>query len=213
MAKVKGGLESMLSGKFGNMVFVQRQGKTYMRSAPTRTKDSSTPAMLLNQKRFGEVMKFCGLFKSTVIPQIWNSLAVGTSGFRLFQKTNSPAFGPDGTLKDPKLLMFSKGKLALPMGIDATSSKVQNFGRVEITTIQVSWLKDGHSGGLHLKDELLVISAADGKYSAIMETGILRGNLKGSFELPQRPIAATHIYLFFNSMDHINYSESVCFEI
>jgi len=62
----------MLAGKFGNMVFVQRQGKTYMRSAPTRTKDSSTPAMLLNQKRFGEVIRFCSLFKYTVIPQIWN---------------------------------------------------------------------------------------------------------------------------------------------
>ena len=97
LTKVKGGLEAMLSGKFGNMVFVQRDGKTYMRSAPTRKKDASTPRMLLNQKRFGAVMKFCGQFKSTVIPQIWNLAAQGTSGFRLFQKTNSPAFAPDGS--------------------------------------------------------------------------------------------------------------------
>jgi len=207
MTKVTGGLESMLSGKFGNMVFVQRQGKTYMRSAPSRTKDSSTPAMLLNQKRFGEVMKFCGLFKSTVIPQIWNLAAVGTSGYRLFQKTNSPAFGPDGTLKDPKLLMFSKGKLALPQGLEAHRTAVES------TTIEVSWQKDAHSGGLHLKDELLVISAADGLYSAITETGIVRGDLNGSFELPESAKAATHIYLFFNSQDHRNYTESVCFEI
>jgi len=95
----------------------------------------------------------------------------------------------------------------------ATSSKVQNFGRVEITTIQVSWQKDAHSGGLHLKDELLVISAANGSYSAITETGILRGHLTGSFELPQMPKSATHIYLFFNSQDHINYSDSICFEV
>lgn len=207
MTKVRGGLESMLSGKFGNMVFVHREGKTYMRSAPQRKKDSSTPRMLLNQKRFGEVMKFCGLFKSTVIPQIWNLAAVNTSGYRLFQKTNSPAFGPDGTLKDPKLLMFSKGKLALPMGIETPRTAVDS------TTIEVSWQKDAHLGGLHLHDELLVISAADGLYSAITETGILRGNLNGSFELPETPMAATHIYLFFTSQDHRNYSESVCFEI
>ena len=207
MTKVKGGLESMLSGKFGNMVFVQRDGKTYMRNAPTRKKDASTPRMLLNQKRFGEVMKFCGMFKSTVIPQIWNSAAVGTSGFRLFQKTNSPAFGPDGSLADAKKLLFSKGKLSFPQGLEARRTAEEG------STIEVSWQKDAHLGGLHLHDELMVISAADGKYSVITATGILRGNLNGSFELPEYYKAATHIYLFFTSQDRRDYSESVCFAI
>ena len=207
MTKVNGVLESMLSGKFGNMVFVQRDGKTYMRRAPTRKKDASTPRMLLNQKRFGEVMKFCGLFKSTVIPQIWNFAAVGTSGYRLFQKTNSPAFGPDGSLREPKSLQFSKGKLSFPQEMEARRTAVEG------STIEVNWQKDAHLGGVHLQDELLVISAADGKYSAIMETGIVRGDLNGSFELPENYKAATHIYLFFTSQDHRDYSESICFEI
>ena len=207
MTKVKGGLESMLSGKFGNMVFVQRDGKTYMRNAPTRKKDASTPRMLLNQKRFGEVMRFCGQFKSTVIPQIWNSAAVGTSGFRLFQKTNSPAFGPDGSLREPKLLRFSKGKLSFPQGLEAKRTAVES------TTIQVNWQYDPMIGGTSLKHELMFISAADGKYSAITATGIVRGALNGSFELPEPYKAATHIYLFFTSQDRRDYSESVCFEI
>ena len=207
MAKVIGGIESMLSGKFGNMVFVQRQGKTYMRSAPKRKKDSSTPAMLLNQKRFGEVIRFCGQFKSSVIPQIWNLAAVGTSGYRLFQKTNSPAFGPDGSLLDPKLLRFSTGGLTLPKGLNA--------GRPEVggSIIEVSWPKDLDLGGIRLQDNLMVISTVGGIYSDITDTGIVRSDLNGSFELPVKPNAATHIYLFFASRDRSDYSESVCFEI
>jgi len=207
MTKVRQGLESMFSGKFGNMVFVQRDGKTYIRRAPKRKKNSSTPAMIISQKRFSEVMKFCSQFKSTVIPQIWNLAAVGTSGFRLFQKTNSPAFDPNGSLKDAKLLKFSIGKLTLPQGLTA--------GRAEVggPVIEVSWPQDQHLGGLSLQDELMAISAADGQYSDIVETGILRGQLNGSFELPELPTPATHIYLFFGSKDHRDYSESVCFEV
>ena len=207
MAKVIQGLESMLSGKFGDKVYVVRDGKNYIRAVPTRKKDSSTPAMVISQKRFREVMRFCGMFKHSVIPQIWNLAAQGTSGFRLFQKTNSPAFAPDGSLPDVKKIRLSTGKLTLPLGLTA--------GRPEVDSsfIEVNWPKDKHLGGLHLKDELIAISSANGKYSDIVETGILRGQLSGSFELPKLPAPATHIYLFFGSRDHQNYSESICFEV
>jgi hypothetical protein len=59
----------------------------------------------------------------------------------------------------------------------------------------------------------MVISAADGNYSDITSTGLVRSALTGSFELPALPAAATHIYLFFGSIDHRDYSESVCFEV
>lgn len=207
MTSVKQGLETMLSGKFGNMVFVQRDGKTYVRSAPKRKPGSSTPAMLLNQKRFGEVIKFCSQFKDTVIPQIWNLAAVNTSGYRLFQKTNSPAFGPDGSLKDPKLLRFSTGKLTLPEGLIAGKPEVGG------SIIEVSWSKDLVLGGIPLQDSLMVISFADGIYSDITDTGLVRNDLNGSFELPVGPINATHIYLFFESKNRRNYSGSICFEV
>ena len=83
----------------------------------------------------------------------------------------------------------------------------------ESSTIHVSWLKDAHLGGKNLKDELMFISATDGLYSEITATGLLRGNLTGSFELPEIAKTATYIYLFFTSQDRRNYSESICFEI
>jgi len=207
MAKIRQGMESFLSGKIGDKVYVFRDGKTYVRSAPKRKKDSSTPAMLLNQKRFGAIMKFCGQFKDALIPQIWNPAAEMTSGFRMFQKANSPAFAKDGSLIDPKLLRLTTGKLILPNGFTA--------GRPEVggSIIEVSWLEDPNLGGIPLQDELMVISVADGQYSDITVTGITRNELNGSFELPVKPLNATHIYLFFESKDQRNYSESVCFEI
>lgn len=207
MTKVKQGIESMLSGKFGNLVFVQRQGKTYVRRAPQRRKDSSTPAMLLNQQRFAQIMSFCGLFKDSLIPKVWKQAAEGSSGFRLFQKVNSPAFAPDGTLPDVAKIQLSTGKLTLPQGMKVARKTAGSY------LIEVSWSEDPDLGGIHLQDELMAITAGGGKYSDIIVPGITRGSLGGTIELPGEPAPASHIYLFFGSKDGNNYSPSVCFEI
>ena len=222
MAKVTSGIGLALSGKVEEMVFVQFNGGTYTRSTPKRTKDSWTPNMLAHQQRFAKVVQFCGQFKSSVIPQIWNDATsskvsnfgrvgkVGLpkmSGYALFLKTNMPAFAKDGSIPDPKKIKFSTGKLTLPQGIEAHRMTLES------NTIQVSWLKDAHLGGKSMRDELMFMSAADGLYSEIAATGILRGNLTGSFELPEMLNTATHIYLFFTSQDRRNYSESICLEI
>jgi len=195
MTTLKQGIESMLSGKFGNLVFVQRQGKTYVRRAPQRKKDSSTPGMQLSQQRFAQIMKFCGQFKNSVIPRVWNLAAEGTSGFRLFQKANSPAFAAGGTLIDIKLVKLSTGNLTLPEGLTVKRKAAGS------SIMEVSWLQDQVLGGQHLKDELLAVSEGDGVYSEIVDTGILRGSLGGTFELLAEPDQSGHLFLFFGSKD------------
>jgi len=208
MAQVKGGIGSFLSGKLDGVVYVQLNGTTHTRQAPTRTKDSWTPKMLLNQQRFGLVNAFCKQFKSTVIPQIWNIAAEKMSGYALFMKSNMSAFAKDGSLAYPKKIKFSTGKLLFP-----EEFKVQRQ-EADSNTINVSWKYDVHLGGLRLKDELMVVlGTVDGKYSEIKATGILRGKLNGSFELPEAFKEASYIYVFFNSQDQRDYSESACFEI
>jgi len=207
MAKVKEGARSMLSGKADGLVYVQFSGGAYTRKVPQRNKDSWTPRMLLNLQRFKEVNSFCGQFKYSVIPQIWNGAAEKMSGYAFFLKSNMPAFAPDGSLGDAKKLRFSTGKLSWPEGFEAHRSEL------DTNKIEVKWPKYLNVGGVHLKDELIIISAADGQYSDITATGIRREALNGSFELPALPIAAKHIYLFFGSIDHRDYSESVCFEL
>lgn len=207
MAQVKGGMGAMLSGKVEGLVYVQFNGGTYTRKLPHRKKDAWTPGMLQNLQRFREVNNFCGQFKYSVIPQIWNGAAQRMSGYAFFLKSNMAAFAPDGSLGDAKKLKFSTGKLLWPEGFEAQRSEE------DANTIEVKWPKFVNVGGVHLKDELMVISAAEDQYSKITATGIERNALGGSFELPALPAGATHIYLFFGSIDHRDYSESVCFEV
>ena len=194
-------------GKAGTVSFYISKGKTIMRSLPGKRSGKSTEKQLRNQSRFKELRKFCSPFKDIVIPQIWNGLATTSSGYHLFMKTNSPAFNGDGMLADPTKIRLSMGKLSLPPGMQAQRTAPEG------TTIEVQWVKDSPWGGLALMDQLMVISAGDSKYSHMKATGLTRGNLGGTFELPPLASPATHIYLFFESLDQRYYSESACFEI
>lgn len=201
------GAGSRLSGKADGKVYVQLNGQTITRSLPRRTKDSWTPGMLQNLQRFKAVNSFCAQFKTSVIPQIWKGVDKRMSGYALFLKSNMAAFAPDGSLEDVKKIKLSIGKLPFPQGLEACRSEEDE------QMIEVSWPKEMNVGGIHMKDELMVISARDGEYSDIMVTGITKADLKGTFELPALFSESSHLYLFFGSKDHREYSESVCYEI
>ena len=211
MARVKEGARSDLSGKADGRVYVQFNGGVYTRKLPQRKKEAWTPGMLQNLERFRRVNEFCALFKDSVIPQIWNGQAQRMSGYALFLKSNMPAFGADGSVVDAKKIRLSTGKLPFPERFEARRSQVDNQ-RIEIT-----WPKELNVGGVHMKDELMVISSQDGAYSDITATGITRADLMGSFELPAFSMLPAPspilLYLFFASKDHRDYSQSVCLEV
>ena len=212
MTIIRQGTAPSLTGMIGGIVIVERNGKTYMRRAPQRkVKNSWSPAQVLHRQRFSLVSKFCKLFKKTLIPQIWNYEAEKMTGYSLFLKANMPAFAPDGTLEDAKKIQLSTGKLPFPPDLQA---RRQAMGS---STIEVNWTRETGLLGYRSTDELMVISAAEGMYSELTATGILRKNLNGSFELPASPIppgpGPMHIYLFFASKDRRDYSVSVCVEI
>lgn len=205
MTLIKQNSGSSLTGMVGSIVIAEWMGQTYMRSAPKRkVKNSWSPEQLAHRKRFKAVIAFCKPFREFLIPQIWNDAAIRMSGFALFLKTNMQAFAADGSLMDPKLIRLSTGKLPLVEELKAERSAPGS------NTINVSWARSFVLGGIRSKDELMVVSAGDGKYSEITGTGIIRYALNGSFELPLEPASATHIYLFFGSKDRRDYSESVC---
>lgn len=132
------------------------------------------------------------------------------TGYSLFLKANMPAFAPDGTLEDAKKIQLSTGKLPFPPDLKVVRSGVNP------NTIEVNWTRENLIG-YRMSDELMVISAAEGKYSEITFTGLLRKTLKGSFELPVPPMPTApghlHIYLLFASKDRRDYSGSECFEM
>jgi hypothetical protein len=207
MAEINDIFGNQVKGKVGTVSMYQLRGKTVMRSLPVNRKKERTENQLRNQNRFREIRKFCSLFKYIVIPQIWNGAASTSSGYHLFMKTNSSAFDMDGMLADPMKIKLATGNLPLPDAMQVQRSLEDE------SILQVQWKKDAVSGGLTLRDQLMAISTAEGKYSDIKATGIKRGDLGGSFELPQLDTAASHLYLFFESIDQRYYSESACFEI
>ena len=207
MAEVQDIFGKKASGKAGPVSFYMSKGKTIMRSLPGKRTRQMTENQLRNQHRFKEIRKFCTPFKLIVIPRIWNGLATTSSGYHLFMKVNSPAFDLDGIITDPKKIRLSMGNLTLPEGMQAQRTSAGG------TTIEVKWEKELDLVGMSDKDQLMVISKGEGKYSTIKDTGLTRRNLGGSFELPALAVPVTHIYLFFESLDQKHYSESVCFEL
>jgi hypothetical protein len=211
MAKLRPGIGSQLSGKAGEMVFVQWEGDTYMRTAPDRSKGSWTPKQTLNRKRFREANNFCSQFSTSLIPMIWKPAARKMPGHSFFLKANLPAFGLDGTLADPQRLQLSVGKLPLPRQFMAERVAAGS------STISVSWNNDPYMDSQRLTDELKAISASNGVFSYFSPTGLVRGTMNGSFELPSYPRPQEpdpmYLYLFFASADKKDYSNSVCFEV
>lgn len=205
MALINASNGSSLSGLVGRVVIVKTKWGSYMRSAPQYSKSSWTNSQKVHRQRFKMVSEFCRQFRETVIPQIWNDDNERASGYALLLKANMPAFSSQGELKDPALVKLSTGMLEFPQGVQLSTAQITE-GRVI-----VSWPNAG--AGIRTRDELMVISAGEGHYSDILNTGILRGQKGGSFALPVLKSAATHVYLFFGSKDRRNYSGSECFSL
>ena len=207
MAKMKRNIGDLVSGKIGNVVFVQLNGKSYVRAAPQRKKDSWTQEQLLYRQRISKASELWRALRSEQVSKIWNGAAELMNGYAWFLKLNMPALEMDGTLINVQLLKVSAGKLFVPQSLRAERLPE------DASSIAVSWQNDHHLKGERLLDELMVISTANGKFSQVTASGIVRGTKNGSFALPQLPIAVTHVYLFMASQDRKDYSESVCVEI
>lgn len=207
MAKVKDIFCTGISGKVGKVVFFQRYGKTHVRALPVINPNNWSDKQVQCRKRFAEMQKFSLQFKYILIPQIWNQISKTLTGHQLFMKTNKGAFNAEGLVEDLKQIRLSIGKLILPYNLN-----VQRQGEGS-TTMEVKWAADPYQGGVPTWDELMAVSCDRDSFSEIKYTGIRRGDNGGSFVLPELPCPASHLFLFFGSLDRRHYSESVCFEI
>jgi hypothetical protein len=207
MAKLKNSLEASISGKIGNVVYVQMDGKTYARGIQKRKKDSWSEKQQLHRKRFRAVNYFChGLLKEP-LRKIWNRASPTGRGYPLFVKTNMPVFALDGSMTDIGLIQMTAGKLHLPQEL-----KLERIAGDD-SRVEVSWKNDPRLAGERLKDQLMAMSSNGRIFSELLATGISRSDLKGAFHLPELHFPATHLWLFFASEDKTDFSESRCFEL
>jgi hypothetical protein len=201
MARLKGGLESMISGKIGGVVFVQTKWGKYARSVPVTGKRRKWSAkQQMARKRFTAVYGFWKQFYYTPIKQIWDLAAEMMSGYNFYLKTNMPAFGEDGALVDLERLHFSVGKLPLPHRLKA----VRMISDPE--KIEVNWQYDKGSNLSRSDDELIAMFARDGKFTGPISTSAVRKQETAVIQLPAGIVTLEGIYLFFGSKERGLYS-------
>ena len=208
MAKVLGGGDSRISGMIGPVVYVNYNGKTYIRTAPReRAKGKWTPKQKTHRIRFREINAFWRQYTYSPIKQIWELAAEQMKGVNLFIKTNMPAFGLDGMLSDLDRLHFSAGKLPLPHKLKA-ERKLDDPEKVE-----VSWEDDSQNGLSLSNDELMMMVAHEGKFTGPIATGFLRKTEAAVIQLPADIGTAQGIYLFFANEKRKVYSGDQWFGI
>lgn len=202
MARMKQVIGEHPSGKLMNVVFYQRYGKSYVRAAPKK-RENYTEEQVLYRQRLGKASALWRSIKSEETAKIWNLAAEGMNNYAWFMKANMPALAMDGTLIDECLIKVSDGKLPVPQNLKAERMAD------DPSTIMVSWQNDPHYNAERLRDELMAMSYADGKFSKFVATGLKRSDLQGSFTLAAKPANATHVFLFMASENGEHYSESI----
>lgn len=208
MARVNGGIESKISGMVGPVVFVNFNGKTYVRQAPRkRGKNGWSTNQVNSRARFS---KFCSFWSGSIprsMKQIWGVAAEGMNGFNLFLKVNLPAFSADGTLADWDRFHFTQGSLPLSHKLKVT--QVQG----DPGKITVSWEVDSEAGLASSEDELVMIISSGARFSRPINTGVVRKAGSAVIQLPAELNPVEGVSLYFQSEKRRLYSVDQYFRI
>jgi hypothetical protein len=192
--------DGLLKGKVGKVVYSEWKGIEIVKSAPQRSKNSWSERQIMHRERFKIISEYCGKYKYTLIPQIWNLAADNGHGRNLFLKANSPAFALDGQLTAVEKLHFSAGKLPFPQQM--------NVRRIESdpSKVEANWANDENLSPVYSHDELMMVTGTPGHYSSPIATGVLRKAGLAVIDLPADAVNISGVWLFFRSSKKDGYS-------
>lgn len=203
MARIKTAAGLKISGKLGNLVFVQQGEQTYVRTSPERKKGHWSRRQQQHRSRFQAFTAYYQQMREKVVKPIWNLSATKQfTGYNLFMKANMPAFNQQGELADPSLLHFSTGPLPLPLCLSAE----KNDSAPQLVNIR--WEPGAVSPLASGNDELLmIINTASGTEGPIT-TGTFRKEGHYQLDLSEHQEEQEgNLYLFFANSERSAYSE------
>jgi len=208
MARVNNIIGKGLSGRLGNIVFVNSGGITYVRSLPRERKPSEWSTHQKDHRRcFAGVVKFASRMMKPFIIPIWNKAVPGSvRGFNLFVKANKSAFGTNGSITDPGLLRFSAGSLPFSNNLKAIVLSDQP------NIITVSWTNQLVNSA-RSNDHLMVVFYNIYESFVPADTGFKRKEEQAQIPLPEKSGKEIYLYLFFKSEDETLYSDDQVFKI
>jgi len=207
MAKMKRNIGDYVSGKIGNVVFVQMKGKSYVRSAPHRTNIAWSESQIYHRHKLSNVAKMWRNINSEEMKHIWKLASNDLSNYAWFVKKNINAFSISGELIDPMLIQVVDGKLTNPL-FKITNAFLNSKFNIE-------WINDPNIKKKRLNDHLMIMTYYNNNFTSMSDTNIKRSDLTAEINKPM-PDAITqlgHVYFFFASTDNCNYSPSIHFEI
>lgn len=204
MAKLLKGLFGPISGKVGNMVFVTRNGKSYVQSMPQPSHRKPTERQLEQRTRFGMVMGFATLFKTMVQVTLKSRKPVLT-GMNVMVKDilQHAVTGeyPSQQIEYSKV-RFTKGYVA-----GAYHPEVYLAGK-EI--LKLYWAED-LSFNAFSSDQLIVVLYRESLNECWFDlrTGVSRWKGSSVIRIPEAFASReTHVWIAFHSPEQRRYSNS-----
>jgi len=192
MAKVKSVIGESLSGNVGGLVYVKRNGTTYVRVMAEKRKASEwSKKQKANRHRFKYITLYAKMYKKLVIDPIWNKHAreLNKIGYNMFIQANNGAFGVFGQVEDPEKLHFAIGSLPLPNLIRA---------EIDIEThqsISVRWTNQLADD--QYDDDCLMAITYTQEPNTIVNTGFTRKDGKAIITYPYPLDREVYLFLFF----------------
>ena len=145
--EVRGIMDKEFSGKLGNFVFYQRNGKTFVRrvAIPGKPRKWETEGRTERQKavtnRFGKLQQLYRFYRERVSADIWRLAGreEGKTSSNLFHSVNYACFDGEGRMTKPELFQFSRGILVLPPAL-----RVESLGEARF---RVTWAAEEEYAG------------------------------------------------------------------
>ena len=193
------------SGKVGNIIFYNTDGETYFRQSPQGYSDCKSPKQLLQRSRLICTQTFFKSVKKCLLYDVLNRAATlekRRSGYHLFLKLNTNAFGEDEFI-DYSLLTFAQGALQLPFNFQLAGS---GSSRVEL-----EWTNNNEQTTAKGSDRLLVAAVfPDEPFRVVMlpETGATRKDEYAVIPLEKNIDGDVQLYCFFASSDLQDFSDN-----
>lgn len=194
-----------ISGKVGNTIFMERNGKCFARSKPAEVRNPNTPEQQAVRGRFRTAVKFYQRLNATSLHEVWKQAGdrARMSGFNLFMKTNLKMFDDKGQIADFDGLRLAAGNRPGAWGLTAMAD---GAGRVRLR-----WELDDGRVVVNGDDRLVVaLLYGDRLFSPVVAKGApaLRREKTAVVEVERRPGAELHLYCFFVSPGGDAFSDS-----
>lgn len=152
--------------------------------------------------KFKAINSFAYANKTAVIKPIWNlSPEVRHSGYNLFKKYNSKAFGANGEIIDASVIYVSNGSLSLPKGIKIKTCEDKH-------KFLLSWSKDNYNYKNQYEDTLAYATFIDDIFLDIIYTNIKRKDLSTHIKIDDLDNSNDYVYIFFTNKDRSAFSNS-----